>query len=197
MGCCGLLWNDDIRFVFAAFATLAISFATVYHSAYANHSAVCGNVAQNDGVCTNFDVVAKGDVAKHLCTGTNNYVVAQGWMAFVVLLASSTKSCALVDGTVVANDGRFADNDAVTMVDKQIFAYLCTGMNFDTGEKSRCVAKQFCYETEPYFVEKSRNAIPKQRVNTGVQKEYFYTTARCGVTLFDGFYKADFIFTHI
>lgn len=114
-----------------------------------------------------------------------------------MFLARSAKSCALVDGTVIANDGRFADNHAVPVVDKQIFAYLCAGMDFDTGEKSCCVANKFCHEPKLYFVEKSRNAIPKQCVNAGVQKEYFDTTARRGITLFDGFYKTDFIFTHI
>lgn len=189
--------DDDIRFVFATFATLAIGFATVYHSAYANHRAVCRNVAQNDGICTDFYVVAQGDVAKNLCAGADNHVIAQRWVAFVVFLTCSAKSCALVDGTVIANDGRFADNYAVAVVDKQIFAYLCAGVNFDTGEKSRCVANKFCHEPKLYFVEKSRNAIPKQCMNTGVQQKNFDTTARRGITLFDGFYKTDFVFTHI
>ena len=55
-------------------------------------------------------------------------------MALAGLVAGAAERNALVEHAVVAHDGGFADDDAHGVVDKEMLADLCGGMNLDAGD---------------------------------------------------------------
>ena len=58
-------------------------------------------------------------------------------MTFALLLAGSAQRDALIDGDVVANNGRFTDDDTGAVVDEEPSTQARAGMNIDAGEEAR------------------------------------------------------------
>lgn len=106
------------------------------YASYAHHGAIVGDVFKHHAVCTHLDVVADCYVSQYLCARAYHNVVKQCWVTFVVFLARAAEGGILVNCTVVAYYCSFADYYAVTVVDKQIFTYFCSWMNFYPGKKS-------------------------------------------------------------
>ena len=55
-------------------------------------------------------------------------------MALAGLVTGAAERDALVKHAVVAHDGGFADDDPHGVVDKEVLADLCGGMNLDAGD---------------------------------------------------------------
>ena len=103
-------------------------------SRHANDGAVVGHVLDDNRIAADLDVVANVDVAKHLGARAHRDIVAQGGVALAGFVAGTAERDALVEHAVVAHNGGLADNDAHGVVDKEMFADLCSGMNLDAGD---------------------------------------------------------------
>ena len=101
---------------------------------HAHDGAVVGHVLDDNRVAADFDVVADADVAEHLGARAHGDVVAERWVAFAGLVAGAAERDALVEHAVVAHNGSLADDDAHGVVDKEMLADLCRGMNLDAGD---------------------------------------------------------------
>lgn len=166
----GTFFVDDVGFV--------------DNASYANNRRIRWNVFKHNGVCADFDVVANGYVAQNFCACAYYHVVAQRGMAFVMLLARSAQGCALVNRAVITDDGGLTDNYAHAVVDEQIFADFCAGVDFDTRKKPAQLRQQSSQKTQVYYVEKMRNAMPNYRMHARVQQKDFQR-ASCGrISLF-------------
>ena len=102
-------------------------------SRHAHHGAVGRNVLDDNGVAADFDVIADGDVSQHLGAAANGHVIAQRGVALACFVAGAAQGDALVERTVIANDRGLANNDAHGMVDEEVLADVCGGVNLDAG----------------------------------------------------------------
>ena len=102
-------------------------------SRHAYHGAVGRDVFDHHGVAADSDVVADGDVSQHLGAAANGYVVAQRRVALACLIAGAAQGDALVERAVIANDRGLANDDAHGMVDEEVLADVCGGVNLDAG----------------------------------------------------------------
>lgn len=100
---------------------------------HAYHGAVGRDVFDHHGVAADSDVVAYGDVSQYLGAAANGYVVAQRRVALACLITGAAQSDALVERTVIANDRGLANDDAHGMVDEEVLADVCGGVNLDAG----------------------------------------------------------------
>ena len=57
-------------------------------------------------------------------------------MALALFLARAAEGHALIEGYVVADNGRLADDDAHAVIDEQPFADLCARMDFNSREEA-------------------------------------------------------------
>ena len=55
-------------------------------------------------------------------------------MTLADILARTAEGYALIERHVVADDGRFADDHTVAMVDEEPFSDACAGMNLDSRD---------------------------------------------------------------
>jgi len=55
-------------------------------------------------------------------------------VALADILARTTEGYTLIERHIVADDGRFADDYAVAMVDKESLPDACAGMNLDSRD---------------------------------------------------------------
>ena len=155
-------------------------------SRYAHDGAVVGHVLDDNRVAADFDVVADANVAEHLGARAHGDVVAQGGVALAGFVAGAAKRDALVEHAVVAHDGGFADDDAHGVVDKEMLADLCSGMNLDPGDVAG--------DLREHTGERAMTVLPQpvfgHVVPLGVQarigKEDDQTVLRGGVLRLDG-----------
>ena len=101
---------------------------------HAHDGAVVGHVLDDDRVAANLDVVADSDVAEHFGARAHGDVVAQGGVALASLVAGAAQGYALVEDAVVTHDGSFANDDAHSVVDKEVLADLRGRVNLDAGD---------------------------------------------------------------
>ena len=100
---------------------------------HAHHGAVGRDVLDDNGVAADLHVVTDGDVSQYLGAASNGYVVAQRGVALACLIAGAAQGDALVERAVIANDRGLANNDAHGMVDEEVLADMCGGVNLDAG----------------------------------------------------------------
>lgn len=106
-------------------------------SRHADDGRVWRYLMQNNAARTDLGIVSNRKRTKYFGACTNHDVVADGWMTLAVLLARTAECNALIERNIVADNRRFSYNNAVSMVNKKAFSYLCTGMNFDAGLSCR------------------------------------------------------------
>ncbi len=97
----------------------------------ADHRTVGRNGFQHDRARANLAVISDGERTQYLCARADDHVVADGRMTLADILACTAEGYTLIERHVVANDGRFADDYAVAMVDKEPLPDACAGMNLD------------------------------------------------------------------
>ena len=95
-----------------------------------------GNGIENHRTGGDFGVVADRERTENLGTGADHHARTDGRMAFAYIFARSAERYTLIDGTVVADLGGFADNNAHAVVDEQAAADFGTRMNLNTREKA-------------------------------------------------------------
>ena len=101
---------------------------------------VGGHVVGNPDVASDDRVVADGDTAEDGGIGIDRDVIlddgvtrhVENITVLIIFETLSTEGNALIEGDVIANDTRLANDDASAVVDGEIFANLGTRMDVDT-----------------------------------------------------------------
>lgn len=155
-------------------------------SRHAHDGAVIGHVLDDNRVTADLDVVADANVAEHLGARAHGDVVAQGGVALASFVAGAAERNALVEHAVVAHDGGFADDDAHGVVDKEVLADLCGGMNLDAGDVAGDLREHAGERSMAVFPEPMLGYVVPLGVKTGVRKKDDQTVLRGGILRLDG-----------
>ena len=107
-------------------------------------------------------------------------------MAFAGLVAGAAERNALVKYTVVAHDGGLADDDAHGMVDKEVLADLCGGMNLDAGDVAGDLREHAGERAMAVLPEPVLGHVVPLGVQARIGKEDDQTVLRGGVLRLDG-----------
>ena len=153
---------------------------------HAHDGTVVGYVLDYHGVAADFDVVADADVAEHLGARAHGDVVAQGGVALAGFVAGAAKRDALVEHAVVAHDGGFADDDAHGVVDKEMLADLCSGMNLDPGDVAGDLREHTGERAMTVLPQPVLGHVVPLGVQARIGKEDDQTVLRGGVLRLDG-----------
>ena len=148
-------------------------------SGNADHRTVCRNLLQNHASCRNPAVVADLEGAKNLGACSDQYVVAERRMALAGFLAGAAEGCALINHAVVADDGRFTDDDAGTVVDENAAADLCGRVDFDTGCEFRQLRDRTGEKRQVVAIEPVGAPVASEGVKPGIEQKDF-KVAPCG-----------------
>ena len=155
-------------------------------SRHAHDGAVVGYVLDDDRIAADLDVVADANVAEHLGACAHGDVVAQGGVALAGFVAGAAERDALVEHTVVAHNGGLADDDAHGVVDKEMLADLCGGMNLDAGDMTGELREHAGERAMSMLPEPVLGHVVPLGVQAGVRKENDKTVLRGGVLRLDG-----------
>ena len=155
-------------------------------SRHANNGAVVGDILNDDRVAADLDVVADADVAEHLGARAHGDVVAQGGVALAGLVAGAAERNALVEHAVVAHNGGLADDDAHGVVDKEVLADLCGGMNLDAGDVAGDLREHTGERAMAMLPEPVLGHVVPLGVQARIGKEDDQTVLRGGVLRLDG-----------
>ena len=155
-------------------------------SRHAHDGAVVGYVLDDDRIAADFDVVADANVAEHFSACAHGDVVAQGGVALAGLVAGAAKRDALVEHAVVAHNGGFADDDAHGVVDKEMLADLCSGMNLDAGNVAGDLREHTGERAMTVLPEPVLGHVVPLGVQARIGKEDDQTALRGGVLRLDG-----------
>lgn len=124
----------DVAFAVAGFEVLAL--LNDDPSGNTNDGRVRWNGFEDDGAGPDFCAFTDGKRTEDFGPAGDDDVVADGRMAFSFFFTGTAEGYALIEGYVVADDRRLADDNSHTMVDKKSFTDLSTGMNFDSRKEA-------------------------------------------------------------
>ncbi len=141
-------------------------------SGHAHHRGVRRHFIQNDAARADFAVVSDVERPQHLRAGTDHDVIADGGMALAVLFAGTAERHALIHGHVIADNRRFPDDNAVSVVDEKPFAELCAGVNLDAGLSGAPLRNPACQEIMFIFIKSVRHLIVQQHLETGIEQHF-------------------------
>src|SRR5215472_8627819 len=89
---------------------------------HANHRRAVGHLREHDGGGCDASAVADPERPQYLRAGTDDDAVAEGWVSLLAELAAlrraAAQSHAVIECAVVADLGRFADDEAHAVVDE-------------------------------------------------------------------------------
>src|SRR5699024_5840992 len=97
------------------------------------------------------------NVAKHFGTGSNQYIIIDIWVSFMVFFTRSTKCYTLVDCHVVTNVTSFTDDNTHTVIDKQSAPNIRSRMYFYTCQKTHYLGNDAGDEFEIFFIKPVRD----------------------------------------
>ncbi len=124
---------------------------------------------KDNGIGSYAGVIANGYVAKKLGSRADQHIITDGRMSLGIFgVSSASQSHTVINGAVVSDDRGLADNDARTVVDKQAFAYLCTGMDLNAGTMSSALGDPARKTTPFYLVKKMTDPVVNESMKTGV-----------------------------
>ena len=111
-----------------------------FHGLRLLDAGIGGYIVSHPDVAANHGVMADGDSAQDACVTIDGDIVLDDGMAgyvehvavSVFLEALGTQRHALIERHVIADDTGLANNNASTMINGKVFAYLCTRMNVNT-----------------------------------------------------------------
>ena len=106
-------------------------------------------------------------------------------MALAGVLAGAAQRDAVVDGAVVTDLSRLAEDDAHAVVDEQAPADPGTGVDLDAGLMPTALADPPCQKKVPALIQPVRDAVIDQNVKAGVQQNDLQYAARGGVLALD------------
>ena len=107
-------------------------------------------------------------------------------MALAGLVTGAAERDALVKHAVVAHDGGFADDDPHGVVDKEMLADLCGGMNLDAGDVAGDLREHTGERAMTVLPEPVLGHVVPLGVQARIGKEDDQTALRGGVLRLDG-----------
>jgi len=99
-----------------------------------HHCGVRRDVGHYHGAGADAGIVAHIDSADDLGAGADHYVAAQSRVALDALATGPSQGYPLVEGAVIADLGRLADDHAGPVVDEEAIADAGSGMDLDAGD---------------------------------------------------------------
>ena len=79
----------------------------------------------------------------------------------------------MVNGAVIANFRRLANNHAHAVVNKQIIADFGAGVDFNTGKMAAELRNEPCQRKPAVTVKKMGRPVPEQGMKTSIKKNDF------------------------
>ncbi len=149
----------------------------------ADNRGVIRHVAQHNRTGADAAIPADDDVAENLRASTDDDIVFEGRVALSVLLAGASESYSLIQGDVVSDHGRLANDDAHPVIDEQAAANLCRRMDFNPGEQTRHLRKPARGQEHPVIPEPVIDPVEPDRVQPRVAQKYFHSRLRRGIVL--------------
>ena len=107
-------------------------------------------------------------------------------VALAGLVAGAAERDALVEHAVVAHNGGLADDDAHGVVDKEVLANLCGGMNFDAGDMTGNLREHAGERAMTVLPEPVLGHVVPLGVQARIGKEDDQTVLRGGILRLDG-----------
>ena len=151
----------------------------------AHGGAVGRNLCQHDGARRDVGIVADLERAQHLGARADQHVVAQRGVAFAVVLAGTAQRHALIQDAVVADDRRFADDDAGAVVDEKPPPDLRPGVDFNIGLSDAALRDPPRQEKQVVHIAPVGAAIHAHGAKARVQKHDLQRAAGRGVAVLD------------
>lgn len=99
------------------------------------------DILGDDGVRADLRIIGDGDIADQFRACADHHAVADGGMAFAEP-AFAAQGDTVEDQAVIADFGGFADDHAHAVIDDQIFADACAGVDFNASEQAGDFAHQ-------------------------------------------------------
>lgn len=128
---------------------------------------------EDDGTGTDFCAFTDGKGTEDFGAAGDDDIVADGRMAFALFLTCPAEGHALIEGDVVADDCRFADDDAHAMVDKQAFTNLGAGMDFDARKEAGNSGNDTGRDKPLMLIEKVGQAMGPDGMKARIAKQDF------------------------
>ena len=97
----------------------------------AHRRAVGRDLVEDYGARRDLRIVSDRHRTEYFCTRPDHDVVAERRMSFAGVLSGPAQRDALIDRAVIADDRRFADDDAGPVVNEKPSADLRTGVDLD------------------------------------------------------------------
>src|SRR5690606_23720587 len=135
------------------------------------------------GIRTNLGAGAYGKRPKNLRAGADDNPILQGWMAFTLVPAGATQGHAVIKRHVIADLGRFSDNDAHAVIDEKTPTDSRTRMNLDAREPARQVGIQ---SRQPFAVlapQPMGHPMKPDRVQARVAGDHLKGISRRGIAM--------------
>ncbi len=154
----------------------------------------CGNtdgratrrdISEDDRASANLGPLADLDRTQNFRTNANRYAVRDRGVTFPALLPSSAEGNPLVQGDVIADDGRLPNHDPHTMVDKDTLTNGRTGVDLDAREKTTQVGDHAGEKSPPPPMEPGGDPVDGERVQAGIGEENFQIGAGRGIPFAD------------
>ncbi len=137
---------------------------------HADRRRIGGHLVQHHGPRGHAGVVAHPERPQDFGARPHQHVVAEGRVALAVVLARAAERHALVQGAVVADFGRFADDHAHAVVDEQPLPDFGARVDFDSRLMPRALGDIPRDELVPVRKEPVRPAVRPHGLEPGVQK---------------------------
>ena len=122
-------------------------------------------------VGSNLDVVTHGDRSQKNSTGSDQNVVADGWMPFTHVFTRSPERDVVKHDTVASDDGGFTNHDTGAVVTEVPLPYFRTGVNFQTGQKTSDLRKKPRQEGYTQSPEQMNETVSSNRLKSRVKDE--------------------------
>ena len=100
----------------------------------ADDGCIGGDGIDHDGIGADAGVIADGDGSQNLGAGADDDVVSHGRVAFTPHCARDAEGDLVINITIVADFGGFADDDPHAVIDDESAPDFGGWMNFDTSQ---------------------------------------------------------------
>src|SRR5215207_6738651 len=126
--------------------------------------------------------------AEHGCADANVGVIFDRWMPLAALLPRPAQRHTLVHRDVVADRGCLADHDTHAVVDEDALSDPRSRMNLDPGDCPAQLRQETRGKEETFAPQPVRDAVERDRMQTGGSQNSLNRRARGRVTLPDSTY---------
>jgi len=122
-------------------------------------------------------------VVKNVPAGADDDAVFERRVTAPLVPRGAAQRHAVVKRHIVADDRRFADDDAHAMIDEQPLADARTGMDLDAGEEASEVRDEAAAPAQAVRPQPVRQTVRDQCMDSRVTGQHFPESAGCRVPI--------------